>query len=173
MTHATTLTAGASNPLVHDLGAISALVEGLEERREFGHSRSEDGVVAPRYPEIGEDVPIYGAIKAQLQAMGYEVQLQRKRWRVWSDSRQLPTFSPDLHEADRSAEEPSAPEQANAGCHPAKATLGAFIQVTPKSRMRPRQLFLRQSGPCSDVKPAHAAVSRSAAPLGNKVARAC
>ena len=128
----------ATGLVVPNVGTIWALVEGLEEGREFRHSRYEDGVRAPQYVEIREDVPVYCAIEAQLQAMGYEFQWQRKRWRVWRNSRQLPAFSPDLHEADRPAEEPIAPQRA-----------------------RPGQLPLRQSGESSDVESAHKGGPRS------------
>ena len=98
---ATTLTARASSPLVPSLRAIRTMVAWLEEGWEVRHSRSEDGVHAPQGLEISEDVPTYRAIEAELQTMGYEFHSQRKWWRIWRASRQLPAFSPNPHEAGR------------------------------------------------------------------------
>ena len=50
----------------------------LEEGREFRHSRSVDGMRAPQYLDIREDVHIYRAIETHLQAIGYGYQWQRK-----------------------------------------------------------------------------------------------
>ena len=68
---------------------------------------------APQYVAIRQEAPNTHEIEAQLQALGYEYQLQQKRWRVWRESRQLPTVSSDLVEAERPAGEVSAPETAN------------------------------------------------------------
>ena len=67
-------------------------------------------------------------IEAELQALGYEYQWQWKRWHVWCDSRQLSTFSSNLHEADRPAEDPSAPQRANGSRQPGAPTLGDFME---------------------------------------------
>ena len=103
---------------VPNLAIIRGLMGGLEEGREFCHSRPEDGVCAPQYVEIRDDVSHHREIEAELQALGYEYHWQQKRWRVWRDRRCVPAFSPDLHEEDRPAEEPSAPVWANGGHHP-------------------------------------------------------
>ena len=164
MPRSTTLAAGQGAPLVPIMGAIKTLVAGLEEFREFRHSRSEDGASAPQWVEIRDEVPNFRGMEAQLQAMRYEYQWQRKRWRVWRDSRQLPTFSPDLHEADKPVEELRVSPGASGsdahpgpsrGGHPGAATLGDFIAVDRRSRAKPRPLPLRRSGPRSNVQSAH------------------
>ena len=68
---------------------------------------------APQYVAIRQEAQNTHEIDAQLQALGYAYQLQRKRWRVWRESRRLPTFSSDLVEAKRPAGEVSAPQTAN------------------------------------------------------------
>ena len=60
MPRPTTLTTTA--PLVPNLGAIQALVEGFEKGWEFRQPRSEDSVCASQYVKIREDAPIYRVI---------------------------------------------------------------------------------------------------------------
>ena len=71
---------------VPSLAIIRGLITGLEEGREFRHSRPEDGVRAPQYMVIHGDLSHHCEIKAELQALGYEYQWQQKRWPVLRDS---------------------------------------------------------------------------------------
>ena len=61
----TTPTAGASDELVSNIGAIEILVAGLEEDPNFCQSQFEEVVRAPQWVEICKNVPI----EAQPQAM--------------------------------------------------------------------------------------------------------
>ena len=93
----------------------------------------------------------------------------------WPDSRQLPPFSPDLHEGDWPAEQLSALKQADIRRQPGTATLGLFMQVARRSRLRHHRLLLRQSCRSSDVESAHRggpAARGSARPPPSEVARA-
>ena len=86
MLGATTLTARDSNCLVPTRAAIRAPVEGLEGGGEYSYFRFEDGVRVRQYVQNRKDVPAYRAMKAQHEAMRYEVQWQRKRSRGSRDS---------------------------------------------------------------------------------------
>ena len=119
MPRSTTPAAGHSALLVPNLGAIKILVAGLEEGRKFCHSRFQDGVKAPQWVEIRNEVPNLRGIEAQLQAMGYEYSHGRKRYRLWRDTRQLLGVSPDLHEDDKPVQETRAMARASSsGAHP-------------------------------------------------------
>ena len=67
----TTLGARPATPLVPNFGAIKTLVARLEENREYQYSRLADGVKAPVWVQIREDVPDNHGIEAELKAMGY------------------------------------------------------------------------------------------------------
>ena len=110
MPRSTTLGAGPSAPLVPNLGAIKILVQGLEENRKYRLSLSEDGVKAPQWVQIRDEVPHYKSIEGQLKAMGYIFSHGHKKWRVWRDVRQdSPThLSPDLHKDDKPRKEKDA-----------------------------------------------------------------
>ena len=101
--------------------------------------------------EIREDVNHDHGIEAELQALCYEYAWQRKRWRVWRDSRYIANFSPDPQTEDRRAEEPSARTSGKGGQHPGADTLGDFISVARRSKAKhARPLHLKRSGPSSD-----------------------
>ena len=111
---------------------------------------------APQYVEIREDVNHHRESEGELQALSYECGWQRKRWRVWRDSRYVANFSPGLHQEDRLAEEPSAPTPDKGNPHPRAATLGDFMEVARRSKDKPaRPLQLKRSGSGSDVEWAH------------------
>ena len=134
---------------------IRSLMRGLGRDQEYRHSRPQ-GEAAPQYVEIREDANHHGEIEAELPALGYEHAWQRKRWRVCRDSRYVPDFRTDLCQADRPAEEPSAPSPGKGGPHPRAATLGDFMEVARRSNAKPaRPLQLKRSGPRSDVELAH------------------
>ena len=59
---------------VHSLAINRGFMRGIEEGWEFRHSRPEDGVRAPQYVEICEDVSHHREIEAELQALGYGYQ---------------------------------------------------------------------------------------------------
>ena len=109
--------------------------------------------------------------------MDYEYQCQRKRLRIWRDCPYVPAFSPDLQGEDRCAEEPSAVNPTNSGHHPGATTLGTFMAVARRSKAKPCRVFLRCSGPSSDVELANRggppASSKSAAPQRGVVVRIC
>ena len=102
------------------------LMRGLEEGREFRHSRPEDGVGAPCYVEVHEDVSHHREIESELRSLGYKFQHERKRWREWRDTNYVPAFRPDLHEDDKEADNTPAPspQRPNGGHQPGAATLG-------------------------------------------------
>ena len=158
------------------LAIICSLMRGLEWDREYCHSRAQ-GDAAGQYVEIREDVNHHREIEAELRALGYEYKWQQKRWCIWCDRRYIPAFSPDLHDEDRPAEEPSAPTPTNGGHHPGAATLGDFVAVAQRCKAKSRPLPLRPSGPSSDVELAQrvgpSASSSSAAPQRVQVVRAC
>ena len=118
------------------LAIIRSLMRGLEWDPEYRHSRAQ-GDAAPQYVEIREDVNHRREIEAELHALGYEHAWQRKRWRVWRDSRYVANFSSDLHKEDRPAEEPSAPTPDNGSYQPGAATLGDFLAVARRSKPSP------------------------------------
>ena len=134
-----------------------SLMRGWEEGREFSHSRPRDGVSAPSYVEVPQDVSHHREIETELRSLGYEFQHQRKRWRVWWYTNYVPAFSPDLHEGDEEADDTPAPNpgRANDGHHPKAAILGDFFAVARRSKAKPRPLALRRSGPSSNVESAH------------------
>ena len=99
------------------LAIIRSLRRGLEWDRGYRHSRVQ-GDAAPQYVGIRDDVNHHREIEAELQALGYEHALQRKRWRVWRDSQYFADFSPNLHKEDPPAEEPSASTLRNGSHHP-------------------------------------------------------
>ena len=139
--------------------------------------------------EIREDVNQHRKIEPELQALGYEYAWQRKRWRVWRDSRYVAQCSPDLHQEERPAEEPSAPSPGKGGPHTRAATLGNFMEVARSSKAKSDLLLhLKRSCPSRDVESAHrgapprpgpsASSSSSVAqtfatPQRGQVARAC
>ena len=110
------------------LAIIRSLMRGLEWNREYRHSWPQEEA-GPEYVEICEDVNHHCKIEPEVQALGYEYAWQRKLWRFWRDSRYVANFSPELHQEDRPAEEPSAPNPGKDGNHPAAATLSNFMAV--------------------------------------------
>ena len=108
------------------LAIICSLMRGLEWDQEYRHSRPQ-AKAAPQYVEIRDDVDHHREIQAGLQALGYEYAWQRKQYCVWRDSRYVADFTPDLHQEDQLAEEPSAPTPGKGGHHPGTATLGYFM----------------------------------------------
>ena len=130
---------------VPNLAIIRGLLRRLEKGQQFCHSWLEDGVCAPYYAETCEGASKSCKTEAELQAEGYAYKWQQKRWCFWRDCRQLPTFSPNLHDAGRPAEELSGPEWAYGGHHTGAAILGDFIAVIQRFRAKPRLLPLRRS----------------------------
>ena len=112
---------------------------GREEGKEFCHSRSEDGVNAPPWGEIRDEVPNQCSIEVQLQATGYECHHGGKRGRVQRDTKQLQSFSPELREDEQPFKEsrvnPGVSGTAvhlgasGSGARPGTATFGNFMQV--------------------------------------------
>ena len=95
------------------------------------------GTLPPSRWAIGEALNHNCEIETALLALGYEHPWQQKRWSVWHDSRYPADFSPDLHQQDRPAEEPSAPAPGKGGHRPRTATLGDFIEVARKAKAKP------------------------------------
>ena len=149
----------ASQPWIPNPKIIRGLVRGLQEGEAISHALSQDGVCASMYVVICHEVTTYRKIEAEVKALGYKYQWQLKRWRVWRDSRQLTAFRPDIHEADRPAQEPGVRQWANSGDQTCTATLNDFIAVAGRSRAKPRPLPLRRSGPSSNVESAQFKVS--------------
>ena len=117
--------ASTKNP---NLAIIHSLRGGLELDREYRHSRPQrEG--ARQYVDIVEEVNHHREMEEQLRALGYEHAWQRKRWPVWRDSGYVADFSPDLHQGDRPAEEPSAPSLGKDGPDPRAAALDKFTDV--------------------------------------------
>ena len=79
--------------------------------------------------DIREDVNHHREIEAEFQALGYEYAWQRKRWRVWRDSRYVADCSPDLHLEDRPAEGPNIPTLGKGSDDPGAVTLGDLMAV--------------------------------------------
>ena len=128
------------------LAIIRSLMQGLEWYREYRHSQAQ-GDTAPEYVEIRGDVNHHREKQTELQALGYEHAWQRKRWRVWRDSRYVANRSPELHQKDRPAEELSSPTPGKGDPHPRVATLGNFMGVAQRSKAKPaRPLHLKGSG---------------------------
>ena len=157
------------------LAIIRSLMRGLDWDQEYRHSRAERDA-APKYVGICGDVKHHREIRTELQTLGYEQAWQRKQWRVWSDSRYVANFSPDLHQEDWPAEEASAPTPGKGGPHPRAATLGNFMEVARRSKAKPaRPLHLKCSGPSSEVESAHRGVPprpRPSASSSSSVAQA-
>ena len=170
------------------LAIISNLMRVLKWNREYSHPWAQ-GEAAPQYMEIRKDLSRHRKIEAELQALGYEHALQRRRWRVCRDSRYVADFSPDPHKEDPPAEELSAPATGKGGPHERAATLGDFVEVARRSKAKPaRPLHLKRSGQSSNVqlaqrgaqpRPGSSASTRSsvapafAAPQRGGMARAC
>ena len=137
------------------LARIRSLMRGLKWDRDYRHSWPQ-GEAALQYAEISEDVNHHREIKAELQALGYKYTWQRTLWRASHDSRFVANFSPNLHQEDRPAEEPSAPTPCKGGHHPGAATLCDFMAVARRSKAKAAlPLHLKCSGPSSDVQSAH------------------
>ena len=126
-------------------------MRGLECDQEYSHSRAQ-GETAPQYVEIRDSVNHHRAMEMELQALGYEYPWQRQWWRIWRDSHYIANFSPDLHQEDRPAEEPSAPTPGKGSAKARAATLGDFMEVARRSKADPAlPLHLKRLGPSSDV----------------------
>ena len=108
---------------------------------------------------------------------------------VLARQRYVADLSPDLHQEDRPAEEPSAPSPGKGGAQPRAATHGNFMEVAQRSKAKPaHRLHLKRSSPTSDreashrgapARPGPSASSSSrvtqtfAAPQGGEGAHAC
>ena len=103
-----------------------------------------------------------------------------KKWRECQESQGAEAAQAAENEAKGGTPAPS-PQQASGGHQPGQTTLGDFLQVAKKDKVKTRQLPLRKSGPSSDVEWAHlgrrpadeASSSGGAAPNKGDVARAC
>ena len=118
------------------MAIICSLMRGLEWDREYRHCRPQ-GEAAPQCVEIRGDVSHHCESEAEHQALCYEYAWQRKRWRVWRDSRYVADFSPDLAQEDWLAEEPIAPTPGKGGPQPRAATLGDFMEVARRCKAKP------------------------------------
>ena len=118
------------------LTIISSLMRGPERDREYRHSRAQ-GNATTEYVGIRKDVIYQRKIKAELRALGYKYQWQRKPWRILRDCQYVPAFNPDRHAKDRPAEEPSATSTANDGHQPGATILGNLMAVARRSKPSP------------------------------------
>ena len=103
-----------------------------------------------------------------------------KKWREYEESLAAEAAQAAENETQGGTPAPS-PQRASGGHHPGHTSLGDFLEVAKKAKAKPPQLYLRKSGPRSDVELAHrgrrpvdeASSSSSATPDQKDVAPAC
>ena len=103
-----------------------------------------------------------------------------KKWREYQESLAAEAAQASENKTKGGTPAPS-PQRASGGHQPGHTTLGDFLEVAKKAKVKPRPLHLRKSGPSSNVESAHrgrmpadeASSSSSVAPDKGDVARAC
>ena len=103
----------------------------------------------------------------------------KKRNRKWREYQEF--LAAEAAQGAKGGTPAPSPQRASGGHHPRHTTLGVFLEAAKKAKAKPRQLYLRNSGPSSDVesadqggRPADQASSSSGVASDQRdVARAC
>ena len=140
-------------------------------------------MIEKKFPEPGNERTLQGSNSSASPGKEKPSAGDRKRdkkWREYQESLAAEAAKAAENETTGGTPAPS-PQRASGGHHPGHTTLDDLLEVAKKAKAKPRQLYLRKSGPSSDVESAHrgrmpgdqAGSSSSVAPDHRDVARAC
>ena len=105
-------------------------------------------MIEKNFPEPGSERRLQGSSSV---SPGKEKRSagDRKRDRKWREYQE--SLAAEAAQGAKGGTPAPSPGRANGGHYPGHTTLGDFIQVAKQTQAKPRPLFLRKSGPSSDV----------------------